>query len=229
MTDAKKKKPIPKKPKSTALDAFNAKDAEARKRLAGIFVAFVKLPASRAKKVRGFIFSGYNNSEEAKTYDGRNFEAHIIGSPVMQVDEVETMLKTLGFLWETRVSTKDYHSYSGRLALTSINQATIESSQFPRASAVEAIFLDKRTTNAEVQRALYTGEFFTAPLHAGAPRVFLCGCYDPARRREVESILNGLLRRKVSASGLRAVVRKLRKAAGVRRVVHQSVPIRFSS
>lgn len=210
-------------PRSTALQAFRAKDEEARQRLANIFVAFVKLPFSKKAHVLGYVFIGSNNNEEVGGFESRNFDFHLVGSPPMQVEEVEVMVKTLGFLWDTRVSTKDFHSSSARMALADLNQATLELSQYPRASAVEALFIDKRANADEVQWVSYAGEYHRCPLKSGPGQIVVCGCYGGSRRAEISAIMKTLLRGRITAPRLRAVAQQLKRAAKVRRVQFESV------
>lgn len=195
--------------RSEALDAYRAKDRDAKKRLGRHFIAYVRVKRGAGKHpVRGYIV--YATDNHLARYVTDLFSAYIVGNPDLVVKDIRD---TFQFAHEHSVELTDDADVHGTVVLTILkeyNKSVIEDKDEPRANAVEILLFD---AVGDIYWCSYDGNYDGQPARGrGNKRVIFRGCYDRAANRAVRRILYGLGRGCPDKAKLRRAVRAIRKA-----------------
>lgn len=228
--------------KSEALDAFMAKEEEARSRLGTVFVAFVQ-PVPRVAKIAAekasaasrkrrkskshkkaseprhvLGYAVYGVPEERGYLTTQNFAAFVAGNPKDQVQEIKTLLRELWEAAEDRLDVRDAHAARITSGLTAHLRYVLEDKDEAPGIGAEVLFVD--FVGECVRWCSFDGAEASEPVSKTTKKLVLCGCYDKKVRRRVRSILRKHLQGSAlpSKKDLKAMTDELKQATGMKRV-----------
>lgn len=202
--------------RSEAMDALRAKNEDARSRLSDRFIAFVQTERTK-KGVFGYVFYGTNARDELLKMTGpKLFTLFGVGSPVVKVQDVRAAVNEFIDYTAEHLDERDVHGSVISEMLRSYQAMVLEDKDEARANPVEVLILDW------TGRLFWVGYDGTENYFTYKPKgkmMVLRGCYDPAVRRRVTSLLNTRIRgRRMNKKAIASVLKELKKATKLKNV-----------
>lgn len=192
-------------PKSSALSAYRAKTAEAERRLAKVFVAYVRTHVDR--KPRGFVV--YSTDGELALWRNDYFQIFYTTPESLQNGEVTTVIDEIRQSLRKLYSEKVMHSTVLTKVLGPYIRLVLESWHEPLALAVCAVLVD---CVQKFETLDYRGYTERLPTDKGPTLTRIIGAYDREVRKLVRSaITTYLIDRSPTKANQRRLVKLVRR------------------
>jgi hypothetical protein len=205
--------------KNSILEAFQAKEADAKERLRRTFVAYVKYPfsmktGSMKGLPAGYIVFGSDNG--IGSFMNQNFGAFFVGKPNSQVAEMSDLMRSINDSIRRRFSAADVQSTVVLRIVSNYFRFILEDYFEPRAMAIETLYID---VLGMCRWSSFDGEHGSIDMASRGHDVIIRGCYDEPLKKRVERYLRGnLLKRKraPNAKTQAKIKRELKAITGLR-------------
>ena len=202
--------------RSEAMDALRAKNTDARAKLARRFIAFVQTERTK-KGVFGYVFYGTNaRTELIKMTEPYLYTLVGVGAPAVKVQDTRAAVHEFADYTADHLDKRDVHGSVISQMLRSYHAMVLEDMDEARANPVEVLIFDG---TGKLFWVGYDGTEDDLLYNPKGKMMVVRGCYDPAVRRRVSSLLRTRVRgRRMSEKIIKSVVAELKKATRLKNV-----------